>query len=103
VEAYLLEETSPPTLLVEWEDRGPLLVLQPDRIPSESWQLPPRAEPLRSTHDVMAELLDSLRSVELPARTRSTVMKALRSAAVSEDGVLTPRLLTPDQWADLTT
>ncbi len=78
MEAYLLDEGDrPPTLLIEWEGRGPLLVLQRDQTPSECWQIPPLAEQLVTTSSVIDEILIELDKVKLPKAARTTVEKLL--------------------------
>ena len=67
----------PPTLLIEWEGRGPLLVLQRDRMPSECWQIPPTAELLVTTSSVIEEISGALEKVELSAAARTTMEKLL--------------------------
>lgn len=73
MEAYLLDET----LLIEWEGRGPLLVLSPDRMPSECWQIPPLAEQLTTTSSVIEDILVELDKVKLSGLARATVEKLL--------------------------
>ena len=78
MEVYQLDQGDrPPTLLIEWEGRGPLLVLQRDQVPSECWQIPPLAEQLVTTSQVIDDILDELEKVKLPKAARSTVEKLL--------------------------
>lgn len=82
MEVYRLDlEEGPPTLLIEWEDRAPLLVLQRDQPPSECWHLPALAERLVTRESVIQEALQALEKLKLSATARTAVETMLEQMA----------------------